>query len=250
MNAVSLSIRPAIFDRFPSIVSGLSTRNGGVSEVFGMNTSFHIGDTAANVEENRKRFFKTLGISPDNLVSARQCHSTNIAVVRKGGIADNTDALITDVPGVWLSVSVADCVPVLIADPGKRVVAAVHAGWRGSAGHIVEKTVSLLHRKFECDAKDLFAYIGPSAGSCCYEVGKEVAEQFSSRVVTERRGRVFLDLKHENLNQLHDSGLKGSSIEVTADCTICRDDIYHSYRRDKDRSGRMMGVIGMVNDKL
>ncbi|GJQ21005.1 MAG: laccase domain protein [Bacteroidia bacterium] len=239
-------IEPSIFKAFSGIRCFLSTRSGGVSpEPFGLNLSFHVGDSPANVEENRRRFLEEARIPAGCLVVAGQCHSDRVACVRAPGVVDGTDGLVTDKENLWLAVSVADCVPVFLADPQRRVVAVVHAGWRGSLGRITGKAIGILSTTFGSVPEDLFVYIGPSAGPCCYEVGREVAERFDRGVVGERGGKTFLDLKLENYRQVHAAGVPASNIETSPDCTIHQSDLFHSYRRDGKRSGRMMGVIGM-----
>lgn len=238
-------LAPTSFARFPFVRCVISTRHGGVSgERLGLNLSFHVGDAPENVEENRRRLFRATGIDPGQIVTAGQCHSTHVSVVDAPGHIENTDGLITNHEGLWLVVSVADCVPVFLVDPVKRVVAAVHAGWRGSAGAIVQAAVSVMTTKFGCVPKDLFAYIGPSASVCCYEVGREVAEQFPPEVVRSEGSKWFLDLKRENRRQLLTAGLYGDRIETSPDCTIFGG-LYHSYRRDGKRSGRMWAMIGL-----
>lgn len=243
-----LLIEPSIFKQFPAISCCLSTRSGGVSpEPFGLNLSFNVKDLAMNVEENRRRFFRKAGIPEGRIALAGQCHSARVAPVREPGLVENTDGLVTDVEGLWLAVSVADCVPLFLADPRKNVIAVVHAGWRGSLERITENAVDVLSRKFGSVPKDVFAYIGPSAGACCYEVGKDVAERFDRIVVGERDGKIYLDLKRENRRQLLAAGIPASNIETSPDCTIHKSEVFHSFRRDGKQSGRMMGVIGIKN---
>lgn len=214
-------------------------------EHLGLNLSFQVGDAPENVEENRRRLFKAAGVDPGRIVTAGQCHSTRVAVVDAPANVEGVDGLVTDREHLWLVVSVADCVPVFLVDPVKRVVAAVHAGWRGSAGAIVKAAVSVMTGTFGSVPKDLFAYIGPSASVCCYEVGGEVAEQFSPEVVRSEGGKFYLDLKRENRRQLVSVGLDAERIETSPDCTIFGG-LYHSHRRDGKRSGRMWGMIGII----
>lgn len=226
----------------------MSTRHGGVSgEHLGLNLSLHVGDAPENVDENRRRLFKAAGVDPGRIVTAGQCHSTRVTVVDAPAHVEAVDGLITDRGGLWLAVSVADCVPVFLVDPVKRVVAAVHAGWRGSAGAIVRTAVSVMTTTFGSVPKDLFAYIGPSASVCCYEVGREVAEQFSPEVVRLEGPRFYLDLKRENRRQLVSAGLDADKIETSPDCTIFGG-LYHSHRRDGKQSGRMWGMIGINHE--
>lgn len=236
-----------VLKRCEGIRFALSTRLGGVSpEPYGMNTSYSVGDNPELVSQNRARLFRQLGIRPDDVAIPRQCHSTEVCIVTRGGSVENTDGLITAVPNVWLAVSVADCVPVFMVDCNRRVICAVHAGWRGSAGRITEQAVRKMTEAFGTDPERLFVFIGPSAGKCCYEIGPEVAERFDQSVMEQRNGSMYLDLKEENLSQLRAAGVREENIEVSGYCTVCTPAMFHSYRRDKQRSGRMMGIIGIL----
>ncbi len=147
------------------------------------------------VNENRQRFFSPLGIPVDALAIPRQVHSANVARVGAAGAVAETDALVTNTPGVYLCVTVADCVPILIHDPEHRAVAAVHAGWRGSAAGILSLALKLMRSAFGTRPGDLRAYVGPAAGGCCYEVGPDVAERFPPKYLADHQGSLRLDLK-------------------------------------------------------
>lgn len=153
----------------------------------------------------------------------------------------------TSTPNLWLSVKVADYVPVILVDPQKNIVAALHAGWRGSLERIVENGIQLMVQEFGTEPADITAYIGPSASVCCYEVGQEVAEKFTTSVTVRNNGSIHLDLKKENENQLLQQGVLQQHIEVSQYCTICTPNLFHSYRRDKERLGRMMAVVGLAS---
>jgi len=231
---------------FPGIVCAVSTRHGGVSpHPLGMNLSYNVGDDRSNVDKNRARFFGSLEIDSDRLAIPRQVHSATVRKVEMPGSYDATDGLLTDRKNVWLVVSIADCAPVFLFDGRRNVVAALHAGWRGSAAGIVRKGIDMMKSRFRSDPADLHAFIGPSAGPCCYEVGAEVAQRFDETSVAKRNGSLFLDLKGENRRQLLENGVPDDQIETSEYCTICSERLFHSYRREKDLSGRMMGVIGL-----
>jgi len=245
VNALPM-IRPAIFANDPGLVAAVSTRQGGVSkDPLGMNLSFSVGDDEASVNENRQRFFSRLGIPVDALAIPRQVHSANVARVGAAGAVAETDALVTNTPGVYLCVTIADCVPILIHDPGHCAVAAVHAGWRGSAAGILSHALNLMRSAFGTNPGDLRAYVGPAAGGCCYEVGPEVAERFSPKYLADHQGSLRLDLKAFNADALLEAGVQASHLEVSPLCTITESHLLHSYRRDGPRSGRMMAVIGI-----
>lgn len=224
----------------------MSTRKGGVSpEPFGMNASFSVGDTTANVTENRRRFLDALGIPSDRLAIPQQCHSATVRNVKTAGVYELCDALMTNVCNVVLSVIVADCAPVFLFDAEKKAVACVHAGWRGTGQQILLKTIRSMQLEFGSNPEDIYAFIGPSAGQCCYEVGEDVSQNFDDEFLSCRNGKTYLDIKRANKEQLRTAGVPISNTEVHRDCTICGQEWYHSYRRDREKSGRMMAIIGL-----
>jgi hypothetical protein len=159
------------------------------------------------------------------------------------------DAAVTSLRGVILGVQTADCVPILIADSQGAVVAAIHAGWRGTAARIAETTVARMIGKFQLDPKNMIAAIGPHIGVCCYEVGDDVAGQMPGSASVERRpewAKPHLNLAKANRQQLLQAGLPDTQIEISTLCTRCREDLFHSYRRDGKRMGHMLSVIGIV----
>ena len=210
-----------------------------------MNTSFSVGDSAENVAENRRRFLDALGVPSDRLAIPQQRHTAVIRNVKAEGTYEQCDALTTTVPNVFLSVSIADCAPVFLFDAMKKIVACVHAGWRGTEQRILQKTIRTMLQEFGSKPGDVSAFIGPSAGQCCYEVGEDVAQRFDAEFVSRRNGKFYLDIKKANEEQLRNAVVPGTNIEVHEDCTICRTELYHSYRRDGDKSGRMMAIIGL-----
>lgn len=239
--------RPAILDSNPFLKFGLSTRLGGVSpSPFGMNLSFHVGDFDANVIKNRELFFGSLEIGLTDLAIPMQVHSDIVKYADVAGTYPQCDALVTDIRGVFLCVSVGDCAPIFLLDNRKKVVAAVHAGWRGTATHLVRNTVNMMGNVNGCNPKDIVVYIGACASSCCYTVGDDVASRFAPQFLKQDQSRLTLDLKSALIAQLTDVGIPKSQIEVSTYCTICNSHLFHSFRRDREKSGRMMGVIGLV----
>lgn len=230
--------------RFPNVRFAMSTRQGGVSpEPLGMNLSFRVGDNRKNVEENRRRFFAGVKLRLDRVAVPLQCHSDNVLPAVAPGEHESCDGLITILTDLPLVVSVADCVPVALYDPKKSIVGLVHGGWRGTAKRIVAKAVGMMVDEFGASAAEMVAYLGPSASVCCYEVGPEVASLFESNAVERRGTRLFLNLKRVISEQLIGKGLKEENIEVSNLCTICNPLLFHSHRRDGNRSGRMMAVV-------
>jgi YfiH family protein len=240
-------VRSELFSRYPRLLFGMSTAGGGVSAgTFGLNLSFNVNDHPDHVRENRKRFFTALGIEESSVAFTRQQHTADILSVTGPGQNDTCDALITGRSEVYLAISVADCTPVLLYDPVRNAAAGIHAGWRGTAGKIVEKTIHRLQQEYSTVPSDLIAFIGPSAGKCCYEVGEEVAVQFPESCITGgSAGKFFLDVKYANYLQLLENGVRNSNIEVNQDCSI-HNPVYHSHRRDGKGSGRMFAVIGIT----
>jgi YfiH family protein len=176
-------------------------------------------------------------IPQESMASLKQIHSALVLTAEQIGCAGEGDALVTGRMGVPVSVRTADCYPILLADGRNRAVAAVHAGWRGTAAQIVIRTLEEMHRLYSTAAADIYAAIGPGIGGCCYEVGADVARQFG----LEQAGR--LDLAAINRRQLLDAGVAEHRIDVLGGCTKCDAHLFHSYRRDQLGAGRMVSYI-------
>ncbi len=199
---------------------------------------------------NRKEFFQSLGFDEMSVARGKQVHGDNIRFVETPGNYPDTDAFVTRNRNLILSVSVADCVPILIADKKSQTVAAVHAGWRGTVKKITAKTIGFMYSELKCDAENIFAFIGPSAGVCCYEVDGEVAKEFSSYEIKKSSGpeKFMIDLKAANFSQLINNGIPEANIGVSKYCTICNTN-FHSFRRDGESSGRMLAAIAIRSEK-
>lgn len=235
---------------FPDLVFGMSTRLGGVSaRPFGMNISYRVGDREDDVRRNRGLFLGKLGVPTDSLATTKQIHSSAVKVVTTPGENEDCDGLVTDCAGLFLGVTVADCVPVILVDPVQRIVAAIHAGWRGTAAGIVAKGIEVMVRDRGAEVSAIRVFLGPSAGVCCYVVGEEVAEQFPGDVVTRREGLIYLDVCEANRLQLIEAGIRPFFIEESSLCTISGGELLHSFRRDGKQSGRMMAVVGFRKGK-
>jgi polyphenol oxidase len=175
-----------------------------------------------------------------NLATLKQIHSADCrAAEGRTGELGRGDGLLEDTPGAVVAVKTADCVPVLLVDERRRAVAAVHAGWRGTAAGIVRRAIAAMRERFGTAAADLDAAIGPAIGPCCYEVGPEVAAQFG------REGRVHLDLESENRRQLLDAGMAAGRIYAASLCTMCQAGEFHSFRRDRESAGRQYTFAGI-----
>lgn len=187
-----------------------------------------------------------LGAPGFELCTLKQIHSDMVRAAFEATDTAEGDGLITNEPLELLGIRTADCLPLLLLDRQNRAVAAVHAGWRGSAANIASLAVERMAEDFGTQANQLEALIGPCIGSEHYEVGPEVAEQFPPDVILEIQGkpRPFLDLVAANRLQLQDAGVPGRAIHCANLCTYTREDWFYSYRRSAD-AGRMLAVIGL-----
>jgi len=175
------------------------------------------------------------------LATLKQVHGTLcVAAEGRSGEIGPGDALLENHPCSVIAVKTADCMPILLADERRHAVAAVHAGWRGTAAGIVGRAVTAMSERFGSVPADLHAAIGPGIGKCCYEVGPEVLEKFGGQ------GRGRLDLTAENERQLRESGVTAERIYASNLCTMCRSEEFHSFRRDKDAAGRMYSFVGIL----
>lgn len=192
------------------------------------------------------------------MLSVTQVHGTDALVVDRSLSPEDRfhggwDALVTDQPGVMVAVRTADCVPVLVYDAAGRVVAAIHAGWRGAVAGIVPKTIKLMESRFGSDPGQLRISIGPSAGVCCYEIDEPVLERLRAEfpdweqvVQGHRGGKARLDLKMLIKRQAQAAGTSPDSITAVNLCTICHEDLFFSYRREGKVVGTMVSAIGLV----
>ncbi len=263
--------------KIPWLVHGFSTKTGGVSNLGNekvLNLGFTEWDSRENVLENRHRFQAALGASDLKLISLKQIHSDVVHLFDSApSEICQGDASATNRPGLLLSLQTADCLPILLVDPKRRAIAAVHAGWRGTLQCIIVKAIGKMQMQFKTRPADLLAAIGPSIGGCCYEVGTEVATQFLSQFADApeyfdefRTGdepnpiqwlnrmppghqpppkNVLLDLRKANRSQLLGAGLRAPNIFVSDLCTACRRDLLFSYRKEGPQSGRLLSVIGI-----
>jgi hypothetical protein len=178
-----------------------------------------------------------------NMAITRQVHSAKVAEVNRGGLFEEVDALVSNVPGLLLTIQVADCAAILVGDPVNRVVGAAHAGWRGAAGGILPEMLTKM-KSLGADAEYSRAYISPCISLDKFEVGDEVASQFPDRFVDRNSyAKAHVDLKSYLKHQLQDFGMKEDHIEVDASCTMNDKSRFYSYRRDGKKTGRMMALI-------
>ncbi len=274
--------------QLPWLVHGFSTRGGGISTCYGGN-ALNLGltqhDTKVNVERNCALFLEKVGaIDPEGrawpLVQLRQIHSSvvhEVSAVSRKPLAG--DGLVTDTANLLLAVRTADCVPILLVDVRRRVVGAIHAGWRGTVGRIVEKGISEMRRRFDTVPRDLRAAIGPCIRRCCYQVGADVRAEFESQfsysdqlfhesfdvnALPARYPMLFLnqkasyhgdlgpeihlDLVEANKRQLQDAGIREEYVSVVEGCTGCQTMRFFSHRVEFGQTGRLMAVIGIRSE--
>ncbi|MCE3279707.1 MAG: pgeF [Bacteroidetes bacterium] len=241
-------IIPKIFDS-SKVIAAQSTRQGGVSPApySSLNLGMSVKDNQENVLKNRELFFGKLGIDPSHVTKSHQVHGNHVLVVDEPVTTEGYDSLITNKPGVFLVVSIADCTPILIHDEKNNAVAAIHAGWRGTAGKIVSNTLALMKKNYGTEGEDCKAFIGACISYKNFEVGDEVAENFEDRVkrFDEAKHKWFVDLKSANSLLLEEAGVLRENIEPSNYCTVDNNDLFFSHRKEKGVTGRMMAVIGI-----
>jgi len=236
-------IRSSLFAPYNHVVFGMSTTTPRIP--FDRNMSENVGDDPVRVRMNREEFFAFLGVRDDRIAFPQQQHTDTVALCSEPRQYPSCDGLITDSKNLFLAVTIADCTPVILFDAHNNAIGAVHAGWRGTSKKILTKALMMMGKYFHTEPRNLLAFIGPSAGNCCYEVGQEVAIQFpESCLQINKNGKWFVDVKKANMLQLLEYGVEESHIEVHSDCSIHNME-YHSYRRDRQRSGRMLALIGI-----
>ncbi len=214
------------------------------------NIAFHVEDDPQAVHRQQKNLASMLGYDLNKLVHMCQIHSDTVVPVGDEHGYDTPptcDALITDRPGQPLMVMVADCTPVLMYDPEKKVIAAVHAGRKGAFENIVGKCIARMTEGFGCNPHKLVAVLGPSIGACCYEVGKEIDEEAKrlglAYAMQEQNGHFYLNVNAIILKQLEAAGVAERNIEQLETCTSCENETFFSYRADGQKTGRFAGII-------
>ena len=265
-NGVGLFAVPG-WERFGWLWHGFSTHRGGVSRAYlpdglgdsrpelgQLNLGFTAADTAENVSENRLRWIEAVtGIRETPLRTIRQIHS-GVSVVAEAAAPETiseADGIMTKQAGILLGVMTADCIPVLVADPVNRAVAAFHAGWRGTVARIVEHGVAQMTAEFGSDPAQMVAAVGPGIGLCCYAVGGDVEAQFAAQfsygaeLFLKGNETSRLDLIEANRRQLLSAGLAEGAVAIVGGCTSCQPWYFYSHRASGGHAGRMMASIGI-----
>ncbi|MCX6640130.1 MAG: peptidoglycan editing factor PgeF [bacterium] len=195
----------------------------------------------------RRRLGRAVGTDEEMVASAQQVHGNKIAVADHPGHYPHADGLMTDVPGLLISVVVADCYPIYVWSENIPCVAIFHAGWRGTAAHITARGIQLFMDRYGIRADDISALIGPGICASCYEVGEEVAKKFSHSVLAPSRpGYYLLNLSQTNKTQLESAGVPSRNIAIDNRCTYCHPDLFFSYRREGKDTGRNFAAIGIL----
>ena len=247
-----LMVRSSLLEEVEGISHGFSTRFGGISQGprCSLNLGRGVGDPASVVRENRARALQAIGCPEHQWVSLRQVHGKSVVeVTRQASRTIEGDGLWTQDPEAAVAVTVADCVPILIAHRSGRAVAAVHAGWRGTEARIVGEMVKRLGAA-GFQPNDLVAALGPAIGPANFEIGAEVLASLRSAFPQAdtfqdaEKGKGFANLWDLNTIALEEAGLMPSQIEVVAHCTVDSAD-YFSYRREKGDTGRQCGIIAL-----
>lgn len=244
---------------FPEgVTHGFSTRLGGVSQgiLSSLNLGIHRGDKPKNVLENYRILGRSMGFSLQDIVFTRQTHTNIVETVTRENrgeglfrpVIPERDGLITDEPGVALTIFTADCTPILFYDPVRRAIGGAHAGWRGTANGIAKNTVDAMVREFGCDPQNIIAAIGPCISRCCFETHRDVPDAMLASIGPEAETAIFphgekfhVDLKALNRIWLERAGVR--QIEIAPDCTACRPDRYWSHRVTRGQRGSLANII-------
>jgi polyphenol oxidase len=237
---------------------GFSTRRGGLPDSFGssLNLGYTQWDSPERVDANRRRFLAALNLDQTRLATLRQIHSDRVHIIEdvsRQGNQSEGDALVTQCENIAIAVLTADCLPILVADPLKKVAAVVHSGWRGTLARILQKTIQEMECAFKCNPAQLIAAIGPGIRACCFEVDEDVTSLFEQEYpgcclktpVGAQPGKGFLDLSKALEIQLNQAGIKPENSYDLGACTRCNTSDFFSFRAEGKNSGRMMAMIGI-----
>ncbi len=239
MNKIDI-LKPTIFPK--EITAGITLANKDSYPPYGFCIFPGKILTDSEVESHRSDLGDLLKVPRKNMIFQKQVHTDGIKEVSFGEAITQSDGMISNQKEIVLNVTVADCCGILIYDKVSKAIGALHSGWKGTSLNIAAKGVKLLNEKYDSKAKDLLVWLSPCAGKEKYEVEWDVAKFFEKHVTKLNDKKYLLDIREPILEQLIDAGIPENQIEVNHDCTI-EDDRFHSYRRDKEQSGRMSVFI-------
>ncbi|WP_440119989.1 peptidoglycan editing factor PgeF [Paenibacillus sp. QZ-Y1] len=261
--------------QFDQMKAGFTTRQGGIGKApyASLNVAYHVGDDPADVLHNRRLVTEKLGFPVEAWTCGEQVHGKDVAVItaqdRGRGLLDrqsalqDSDGLVTNVPGVLLTSFYADCVPLYFYDPVQQAVGLAHAGWKGTVAGIAQSMVETMEREYGSSREDIRAAIGPSIGDCCYEVDEAVMQHvrvwfehspgndkykdsaFNKVYQPTENGKTMLNLKECNRHIMMIAGILPDHIECTTWCTSCHPELFFSYRKENGITGRMASWIGL-----
>lgn len=250
-----MTIRPNIFTSFANIIAAQSTRLGGVSKspYDSMNLGSNTNDDTNDIEKNKEVFSSKIGIDINQIVRAKQSHSDNILLAEEAGYFEDFDSIITNKTNLFIAVSTADCVPILIFDQSNNAISAIHAGWKGTMMCLVKKTLQEMNVQYGTIGNNCYAYIGPCIHQCSFEVENDVSEHFNSQYYVQdinNPKKYFLDIRQHNYDQLLAYGIPFSQIEVSEFNTYERTDLFFSHRKENGLTGRMWTGIMLKQDQI
>lgn len=223
-----------------------STRNGGVSngEFKSLNLGVYTNDNKENIKENFNIILNACNMS-NKIAYLHQVHGQDVYVVNRSNydevLGKDGDSIITNERNLPIGVFTADCVPILLYDKSKNVVAAIHAGWRGVVSKILTKTIKKMEEKFSSKTKDIIMVVGPFIGECCFEVSKDILDKFN--FYEERNNRYFVNLYKEVESEALSNNILIENIDYLNMCTVCSGEMFHSYRRQNGMTGRIGSFI-------
>jgi YfiH family protein len=253
-----IQLKVSQWEKYGGLLHGFIGRRGGksVGPYAGLNMSHRVSDDPKVVSQNVCDMKLAVGIHDGRIVTMKQVHGDQIVEVKDKKLkeAGEADGMMTAATDIFLGVLTADCVPILFIAPKNKLVAAVHAGWRGTLAGIAEKAVRLFNDRYGVEASELEVALGPSIGSCCYEVKDDVADPLLKRwggiaqaSIQNRDGKTYLDLRLLNRGVLAQAGIPATNIFQVGPCTSCSPTDFFSYRRERSETGRQISFIGWLS---
>jgi len=241
-------IKPAIFDTSKNVIAVFTEANRikdtGINSVDGLKFGINTEEKTKKIKKNYQRLLEIIGFQSVSIALANQVHGSKIQLVNQPGLYQDVDGLITKKKKLPIGIQVADCAAVLLADDKEEIVGAFHAGWRGAISGIIPKGIGRMN-ELGGDCLNYKAYVSPCISKKMFEVGEEVAIQFPEKFVDwNHYSKPHVDLKEFLKHQLMTSGVLESNIEVSEECTM-QNSRFFSYRRERDRAGRMLGLISL-----